>query len=65
MEIQLIAQKPFLEWGLLGGWIKKGSGPHNMIIEIMLAFGIITDGIISFILRLLQFRVFFVKDKHT
>ncbi len=59
----LIAQKPFLGWGVLGGWVKKGSGPHNMIIEIMLAFGVISGSVITFILVLLHFRVFFVKDK--
>lgn len=60
----LIAQKPFTGWGVLGGWIKKGSGPHNMIIELILAFGIIIGSIVSLILFLLQFRVFFVKDKN-
>ena len=63
--LDLAAQKPLLGWGVLGGWVKKGSGPHNMIIEIILAFGIIIGGIISFILCLLQLRVFFVKDKST
>lgn len=61
----LIIQKPFLGWGVLGGWIGKGSGPHNMIIELLLAFGVIVGGIITLILILLQFRVFFVKDKVT
>lgn len=61
----LIIQKPFLGWGVLGGWIKKGSGPHNMIIELLLAFGVIIGGIITLILIFMQLRVFFVKDKAT
>ena len=34
-----------------------------MIIEILLAFGVIFGGIISFILILLQLRVFFVEEE--
>lgn len=63
--IDLIAQKPFIGWGVLGGWLEKGLGPHNMIIEILLAFGIIIGGIISLLLVLLQFRIFFIKDRYT
>lgn len=59
----LIIQKPLTGWGVLGGWRGKGLGPHNMIIEIVLAFGVIIGGIISIILILFQFRVFFVKDE--
>lgn len=59
----LIYQKPFMGWGILGGWINSGLGPHNMIIEILLAFGVILGGMISLSLLILQFRVFFVKSK--
>lgn len=38
--INLIFEKPILGWGLFGGWIQDGLGPHNMLLEIMLAFGV-------------------------
>lgn len=63
--LNLVKQKPFLGWGVLGGWIKKGSGPHNMLIEVLLAFGVIVGGLINLLLLLSQFRIFFVKDKKT
>ena len=63
--LDLAIQKPILGWGVLGGWIGKGSGPHNMLIEILLAFGGILGGIIIVSLLLSQLRVFFVKDKST
>ncbi len=59
----LIKQKPFIGWGVLGGWISKGLGPHNMIIENLLAFGIIVGGIINILLIVAQFRIFFLKNK--
>lgn len=44
---ELISERPILGWGVYGGWIGKGSGPHNMLIEIFLAFGIIIGIILS------------------
>lgn len=61
----LIVQKPFIGWGVIGGWINEGLGPHNMLIEIVLAFGVFIGGIIILLLLLSQLRVFFVKDKNT
>lgn len=43
---QLVKQRPLGGWGLLGGWIKEGSGPHNMLLEFVLAFGLIVGGIL-------------------
>ncbi len=60
--LDLVSQKPVLGWGLSGGVIRKGWGTHNMLIEFMLAFGVIFGNIINFTLALLQFRVFSVKD---
>lgn len=37
----LALQKPFWGWGVFGGWIGPGSGPHNGMIELILAFGFI------------------------
>lgn len=42
----LLNQKPLLGYGLLGGWIGSGEGPHNMLLEFLLAFGYILGGII-------------------
>ncbi len=36
----LVLQKPFLGWGVTGGWIDSGLGPHNFFLEILLSFGI-------------------------
>lgn len=43
----LIKQRPILGWGVYGGFIGEGNGPHNIIIELVLAFGIPIGGIIS------------------
>lgn len=59
----LIIQKPLLGWGILGGWLEPGLGPHNMLIEILLAFGIIIGGVICIIVISLMFRIFFVESK--
>lgn len=45
--ISLIKERPLTGYGLQGGWIGSGNGPHNMLIEYVLAFGIIVGGIIS------------------
>lgn len=45
--ISLINKKPFVGYGVLGGWIGSGEGPHNMLLEFVLAFGYIGGGIIS------------------
>lgn len=36
----LVLQKPFLGWGVTGGWIDSGLGPHNFFLEVLLSFGI-------------------------
>lgn len=45
--INLISEKPILGWGLFGGWIQDGLGPHNMLLEITLAFGVPSGLLIS------------------
>jgi len=52
----LAMEKPFTGWGLLGGWTKIGSGPHNMLIELILAFGFIIGGTLSMIMIYLFIR---------
>jgi O-antigen ligase len=39
--IGLIKEKPLLGWGISGGWISRGDGPHNGIIDIYLAHGMV------------------------
>jgi O-antigen ligase len=36
----LIKSNPILGFGIYGMWISRGLGPHNMIFELFLAFGI-------------------------
>lgn len=45
--IDLIKKKPFVGYGVLGGWISSGEGPHNMLLEFLLAFGYLGGGIVS------------------
>lgn len=36
---ELIRQKPWFGWGIYGGYISEGLGPHNLMLEYLLAFG--------------------------
>lgn len=45
--IEKIGDKPFFGYGLMGGWIGSGEGPHNMLLEFLLAFGIPIGSIVS------------------
>ncbi len=55
----LIQQRPIFGYGLQGGWLGPGNGPHNMLLEFFLAFGIIGGGVLSvFSIFLLLFSVF-------
>lgn len=56
----LIFEKPLTGWGLLGGWLGPGSGPHNMLLELLLAFGVILGGLLCIFAIYLLFRMFFV-----
>ena len=58
----LVLEKPMLGWGLVGGWIKAGSGPNNMLIEFFLAFGIIGGALISIYAIILVIRSFLFKE---
>jgi len=60
---QLICDKPFFGWGVIGGWVSDGLSPHNMLIEYLLAFGIIIGGLICITSVLLLLKPFFVKDR--
>lgn len=44
--LRLISEKPIFGWGILGGWIDISNGPHNMLIELLLSFGLIFGSII-------------------
>lgn len=59
----LIQEKPLFGWGLLGGWVKEGSGPHNMLLEYLLAFGMILGCILCFWFIALLFKPLFAKEK--
>lgn len=54
----LTKQHPIIGFGVLGGWIGSGEGPHNMLLEYILAFGYIAGGIVSIISIILFFRSF-------
>jgi len=56
----LIKQKPLMGWGVWGGYIAEGLGPHNIIIEFLLAFGVVLGTFfsmlfIAFIIRTMFF----------
>lgn len=44
--INEIKARPFLGWGLSGGW-KSSVYPHNIYIELMLAFGVVLGSVVS------------------
>lgn len=54
--IGLIKKKPFVGYGVLGGWLGAGEGPHNMLLEFILAFGYLGGGIVSLISIFLLLR---------
>lgn len=45
--IGLIKDRPIIGYGLQGGWIASGTGPHNMLLEFILAFGVLAGGALS------------------
>lgn len=56
----LISQKPVFGWGLAGGLIAAGSGPHNLLMSFLLAFGCFFGGAVCIVFTLLWFRQFSV-----
>lgn len=58
----LAMEKPFFGWGVVGGWIRDGLGPHNMLIEFFLAFGIIGGTLISLAIIIMTARSFLIKE---
>ncbi len=59
----LIKDKPFSGYGVLGGWISAEQHPHNMLIEFVLAFGLLFGSIVSLSSLMLFLR--FVKTDGT
>lgn len=58
----LAKQKPLLGWGLQGGWLEKGNGPHNALLEIVLALGFILGTLVSLYLIFLLVKVFLLRE---
>ncbi|MBB6216375.1 hypothetical protein HNQ80_002475 [Anaerosolibacter carboniphilus] len=63
--LNLVGERPIIGWGIMGGWLGKGQGPHNMVIELLLSFGVIFGGIITLLTIMIQIRIIYVKDKFT
>ncbi|MCI8834624.1 MAG: O-antigen ligase family protein [Ruminococcus sp.] len=59
--IEKIIRKPFMGWGLAGGWTDT-IYPHNIFLEFLLSFGIIFGGIISIYFLYLMFTGLMQKD---
>lgn len=45
--LDLIKKRPLLGYGVLGGWKSAGEGPHNMLLEFILAFGVVVGSLVS------------------
>jgi len=45
--ISIAKQRPLLGWGLFGGWIADGLGPHNGILECYVQFGYVIGSILA------------------
>lgn len=54
----LIMKKPITGWGLLGGWLGPGSGPHNMLLELLLAFGLLLGSVLCVGMMVLLCKMF-------
>lgn len=59
--LELARSKPFFGWGINGGYIAAGSGPHNMLVGYLLAFGYIGGGILGILSIGSMLRVFFIR----
>lgn len=62
--IDMIKERPLLGWGVYGGYIGEGLGPHNMVLEYLMAFGVFIGVILTVISALLVLRPFFFKTKN-
>lgn len=58
----LVLEKPIFGWGFVGGWINDGLSPHNMLIELLLAFGIISGSLLSITIIIIVARSLFKKE---
>jgi len=59
--IDLVKEKPIFGWGIAGGWLSRGTGPHNAIIELILSFGVVFGGILATLLVFSFLAPFFNK----
>ena len=59
--IERILEKPFSGWGVVGGWLGFGQGPHNMLLEFVLAFGIIVGVAVCLVAFLFLVKMFLLK----
>lgn len=57
---QLIKERPIWGWGIYGGMIGDGLGPHNGLLEILMAFGLLAGIPLCTSLVLLVLRTFFI-----
>lgn len=57
--LALAYQKPLFGYGLMGGWIQSGAGPHNMLIELLLAFGCIIGSVFCILAIMLLVKSIF------
>ncbi len=46
----MMLEKPFLGWGVTGGWLDSQNYPHNFVLELWMAFGIIPGMLILLVL---------------
>lgn len=49
---QMVMDSPVFGYGLYGGWIADGSGPHNGLMELLLGFGVLVGGLLIVLLIL-------------
>ncbi len=50
--VEKIVEKPILGWGLCGSWENAGLYPHNIFLEIWLAFGVILGSLVIMLLAI-------------
>lgn len=61
----IIFENPLIGSGVYGNWVSDDLGPHNGILECLLAFGIVLGTLLLAILAIIPFRMLKVKNVYT
>lgn len=57
-----IVDRPVTGWGICGAWQDSGNYPHNIMLEILVSFGVIIGGILIFLIMWCVLKAFRVSN---